>query len=155
MRTPTWLREQIADEGSLLTPGQPHPGPVAKLTNAVMERDDVLVRALVEQFVTRTLDRWLSDHTAPLDEDDEQPSLFLGLPRKLETSPGRFADLEVMTGPDWDAALRQAEVKASNAGGHLDLIRRAYDQVRPLLTVDTLTTAEVADRLSDRTEATA
>lgn len=155
MRTPTWLREQIATAGTDLRPGQSQVATVAKLTDAALTRDPTLVRALVEQFIARKLGQWLGDHAAPLDEDDDQPSLFPDLPRRLETSPGRFADLGVMTGLDWDAALRQAETKASNASGFAEAVRRAYDRVRPLLTEATLTTAQVAGQLDEQSAVSA
>lgn len=147
MRTPTWLREQIAMAGTDHKPGTPLTGAVTKLTDAVLATDSTLVRALVENFVSRKLDQWLGNHASPLDDEDDQPSLFPDLPWRLETSPGRFAVIGVMTGADWDAALRQAETKASNATGYAESVRAAYDRVRPLLDGE-LTTADVAERIA-------
>lgn len=157
MRVPQWLRAELETLGSQVLGGDITRDDAARLiADQILSRDPGLARQILANFGGKQLREWvksqLNDYYAAGEgggEPGDQLELFVGLPRLLETSPGRFAHISSMTGPDWDSALRQAEVKAGNAGDYAKSIRRAYEQVRPLLSDDdSLTTADVADRLT-------
>lgn len=154
MKLPGWLHAELDLIGHQVLDGETKRADAAAiLADAIFERDRSLARTVTAEFVRKQLRGWIRSHGGtfiPTSDDDEggaQFELFTWLPAILETSPGRFARVGTMTGEDWDAALRQAEVKAGNAASHADGIRRAYDRVRPLLTEDAMTTADVAGQL--------
>lgn len=63
------------------------------------------------------------------DEEDGQQQLpFPDLSAYVEIAPGRRVHQNAMTLKDWDAAVVQAEVKATNAAGHAERIRAARDK---------------------------
>ncbi len=144
MRLPAWFRTILeatarrALEGDL-TEEQA----VAELAKAITDRPD-MSRDVATDFARRQLKAWAKQHLPRTEYAiPGQVDLFPGLPPALEISPGRFVAQAVMTGRDWDRALKQAETKAANTSGHLTRVQQAYDRVRPLLTRDDLTTADV------------
>lgn len=142
MKAPKWFAEQLAEEGGRIRErATTDEAAIAALASKVYKDDPGFTREIVANYVRRKLHAWLRQ-TVSADVSEAQLDLFPELPRRLEISPGRFADQAVMTGPDWDAALRQADTKAANANGFAEAVHRAYDKVRPLLH-DDLTTAEV------------
>lgn len=155
MRIPNWLQTELDSLGRKVLSGETsRDDAVALLTDEIFERDEVLVHDVTEDFSRKRLRDWVKSQLRTYYAEDveengpQQAELFPWLPRLLETSPGRFAHVNAMTGTDWDSALRQAEVKADNAASYAKAIKRAYDLVRPLLTEDKLTTADIADRLA-------
>jgi hypothetical protein len=146
MKTPTWFRAGLADQGPLVLQGDITEEEAAdRLADLIFAKNEGLVRGIVVEFARRKVEGWTSSHqpATALVRDDGQTDLFPGLPRKVEVSPGRFAAPAVMTGHDWDTALACAEAKEKNASGHAEKIRVVYDKVRPLLTDESLTTADV------------
>ncbi len=157
MRIPQWLRAEMEALGGQVLDGSiTRDDAAGMIADQILSRDPKLARQILASFGGKQLREWvkaqLHDYYASGDASGEaggQLELFAALPRLLETSPGRFAHISSMTGPDWDAALRQAEVKSNNAGEYVGKLRVAYKQVRPLLTDDdSLTTADVAGRLT-------
>lgn len=157
MRIPTWLATELDTLGRQVLGGDISRDEAAELiADQIAARDENLAHRVIGGFARREIRSWvksqLRGYYAAQDGEDEtggrQLELFPALPRLLETSPGRFAHINAMTGADWDAALRQAEVKADNAGAYAKGIRRAYEQVRPLLDDGPLTTEQVAPQLA-------
>lgn len=150
MRAPKWFKEELAAHGALvLERTVTDDDATVKLKNQILAKDKPFAELIVRDYVRKQLRAWTRDHVSSLyaeaDAGDTagQLDLFPELPRRIEVGIGRFADIAVMTAPDWDAAVRQADTKAGNASGYAAALRRVYDQVRPLLTDDELTTAEV------------
>jgi hypothetical protein len=148
MKPPQWFRELLAAEGTkILKEESTFDEAAAELAQQIIDnRDDdpPFLHRLAADCARRQAVKWIRTHELPgASGGGGQGDMFPDLPRNLETSPGRFAAQAVMTGRDWDAALRQAQTKASNAAGFADGVQRAYDKVRPLLTTDELTTADV------------
>lgn len=157
MRTPAWFRTELETLGRQVLNGDTERDEAVELiTDQVFERDENLVHDVIEDFGRKELRKWVKSQLRGFYAEDvheeetgeRQPELFPWLPRLLEVSPGRFTHIHAMTGADWDAALRQAEVKADNASGFAKAVRRAYEQVRPLLAEDALTTSDVAGLLA-------
>lgn len=154
MKLPQWFRELLADEGTKIVDGESTlDEAVVRLTKQILgnqDDDPPFVHRLAADCARRQAEKWIRTHkrAGASDADDGQGDLFPDLPRHLETAPGRFAAQAVMTGKDWDAALKQARTKASNAGGHYEAVKQAYDKVRPLLVTDDLTTADVIGKLA-------
>lgn len=154
MHYPPWLRTEIETIGKQMLNGDVERGEAAELlTDTISERDTAYVQDILREFSRKRLSRWLRQQQGRFRDADRmefetgfrQEELFEWLPRTLETSPGRFAHITSMNGHEWDMALRQAEVKAGNASRYYQDIKRAYDAVRPLLTSDDLTTADVTE----------
>lgn len=146
MRAPRWFKQELADQGGLILERAVTEEQAADtLAGQILAKDERFARQLVADYVRKQLRTWISQHApaAALEDPDAQLDLFPEIPRRLEVAPGRFADQAVMNRHDWECALRQAKTKASNASGYADAIRQAYDKVRPLLTNDELTTADV------------
>jgi hypothetical protein len=156
MRIPAWLRSELETLGRQVLGGDLGRDEAAGLITDQIFGHDGLAREVISEFSRKQLRKWLKSQLRGYyaakelegETGDRQLELFPHLPRLLETSPGRFAHISAMTGPDWDSALRQAEVKADNAGNYAKAILRAYEQVRPLLDDESLTTADVAGRLT-------
>lgn len=147
MRAPKWFRVSLAEQGGrvverAITDQQA----TERVTDQILAKDRPFASAIIGDYVRKQLRTWTGQHSLGLyvaGDAGGQLDLFPEIPRRLETAPGRFADQAVMTRKDWDAALRQAQTKANNASGFADAIRQVYDKVRPLLTSDDLTTADV------------
>ena len=151
MRLPPWLESELEEVGrKVLTGETPRKDAAGILADQIAENEP-FVHAVAADFARTQLRGWIRSHGRAWQfadgADDTQLELFTWLPPFLETSPGRFARVDTMTGEDWDAALRQAEVKADNAQRYAKGVKRAHDRVRPLLTDDTMTTADVAEQL--------
>lgn len=156
-RKPMWVREEIETLGKQVLNGDLEREEAAELLNdEIFDRDkDFLRYGIGRPWTRRELKKWINEQvrsggtSGRQDKPDgsHQPELFPYLPRVLETSPGRFAHINSMTKHDWDAAKRQAEVKESNTRNYADNVRRAYDEVIPLLTEDWMTTSDIADQI--------
>jgi hypothetical protein len=157
-RIPAWLRTEEEALGRLVLNGDLEREEAAELLHdAIFDRDENLNHNVVRDFGRKRMKKWIDSKVNDFYTEDEseeetggrQGELFSWLPRTLETSPGRFAHINSMTKRDWDAAKRQAEVKEGNASTFAKAIRRAYDQVVPLLTDDFMTTADVAGQIGE------
>jgi len=156
MRIPAWLRAEEETLGRQVLNGDLEREEAAELLHdAIFDRDEPLNHDVVRGFTRKRMTKWVNSQVGGFYADDEQEEetgnrqmeLFSWLPRVLETSPGRFAHINSMTKRDWDAAKRQAEVKEGNASNYAKAIRRAYDQVVPLLTEEWMTTADIAGQV--------
>lgn len=145
MKPPAKYRQELAAVGALVLGGTAtEQAATARLLKAARKEKGFAARVL-EDYVGRSLKRWLDEHRAPSAEEASGQLLFPGLdlPRHLEVSPNRFKSIGDMTRGDWLAACRQARTKADNATGYADLLDEAYARVEHLLTDDALTTAQV------------
>ncbi len=156
MRIPAWLRTEEETLGKQVLNGDLEREEAAELLHdAIFDRDENLNHDVVRGFTRKRMTRWVNSQVGGFYAEDEreeetggrQMELFAWLPRVLEISPNRFAHINSMTKPDWDAAKRQAEVKEGNASNYAKAIRRAYEQVVPLLTDEWMTTADVAEQI--------
>jgi hypothetical protein len=144
VRAPKWFKESLAEEGARILEREITDEKAAEVLAEKILKDQGFTRDIAKDYGRRQLAAWAKQYRPYVSaEIGGQMDLFPELPRRLETSPGRFADQAVMHRKDWDAALRQAQTKANNANGFADAIQQAYDKVRPLLTSDDLTTADV------------
>lgn len=153
MKLPKWLRAEIADLDIRIARGITNEtgGLNALVAHCMTRADQGFVRGLVEAAIRdglRECRKGQPDAVAADGDGQQVLDLFPGLdlPRYLEVAPGRFVDVAEMTGPDWDAAVVQAETKERNAAGHAAKVRAARAKVRDLLTDDALTTAQVLGR---------
>ncbi len=154
MKLPAWLENELEEVGRKVLSGETAHKAAAGILADQIAGDERFTHAVAAAFARTQLRGWIRSHghgwqlADGTGDPGAQLELFTWLPPFLETSPGRFARVDTMTGEDWDAALRQAEVKAGNAQNYAQVIRRAHDRVRPLLTDDTMTTADVAGQLT-------
>lgn len=156
MRIPAWLRTEEETLGKQVLNGDLEREEAAELLHdAIFDRDDNLNHDVVRGFTRKRMTKWINSQVGifytEAEREEEtgyhQPELIPWLPRVLEISPNRFAHINSMTKHDWDAAKRQAEVKEGNASNYAKAIRRAYEQVVPLLTDEFMTTSDVAGQL--------
>lgn len=75
----------------------------------------------------------LAGATGDDEEEGQQALPFPDLPAWIEIAPALKRHQNAMNLKDWDAAVVQAETKATNAQGHLERVRRARDRARELL----------------------
>lgn len=149
MKTPHWFRQQIVAEGTRVNAQETSEEDAAvHLADQILAKDAPFARGIIIEFARKRLETWTASHkpTTALAADDGQMDLFPELPRRLEISPGRFAAQAVMTRHDWETALKQAQTKEGNASGYRERVERAHDAIVPLLTDDSMTTAEVWPR---------
>ena len=156
VRIPAWMRTEEETLGKQVLNGDLEREEAAELLHdAIFDRDEYLNHDVVRGFTRKRMTKWINSQVGGFYTEGEreeetgyrQPELFEWLPRVLEISPNRFAHINSMTKNDWDAARRQAEVKERNASNYAKAIRRAYEQVVPLLTDDYMTTADVAGQI--------
>jgi hypothetical protein len=149
VKTPAWFRQQIATHGGqILTDSTTEDVSAQALAADVLTKDPAFAKAIIAEYARKKLEGWTSSHRPASVSTGEngQTDLFPDLPRRLEVSPGRFAAQAVMTRHDWDTALKQAQTKEGNASGYRERVERAHDAIVPLLTDDSMTTAEVWPR---------
>lgn len=147
MKLSKWLREKIATHGGFVLEGRiTEEQAISNVASELLTERKDEARDIIRDILGRHLRTWIRMHERPSTSDaydSGQLDLFPEIPRKVEVAPGRFVDQAFMTRKDWLAAIRQAETKASNAGGFAEAIKRIADKVLPLLTDDELTTADV------------
>lgn len=144
IKQPPWFRVELARVGRQVADGRMTEAEAVKtLVELVLAKDPEFTHLIVAAELLARLRHLKVVRKAAKNREAEQPALFPELPRRIETSPGRFADQAVMTRRDWWSAIKQARTKASNATGYADEIQAAADKVLPLLTDDELTTADV------------
>jgi hypothetical protein len=144
--TPQWLAEKIAELGALVLSGElGRDSAVAALMDAITA-DRPLTAELAAAHASRELGKWLRKQGV----QDAQPSLFPGLPAALDVAPGSFRGQGEMTRHDWEMHLNIAQARRDNAiegaKAHYAAVLAAYNRMRPLLTDDTITTAEALRR---------
>lgn len=146
--TRAWLRDQVATEGGRVRAGDTDEATAAADITAQAFLRDGAAMEIVTIAIAKQIRSWLAKHNRA---GTGQMLLFDDLPPQLEIAPGRFVAQPSMTGPDWDAALKQAETKESNAAGFAAEVRAAYKAVRHLLSDDSsVKTADVQDRLAEQ-----
>ena len=144
--TPRWLTEKTAELGNLVLSGElVRDSAVAALMDAIMA-DRAALTALTAGHASRQLGKWLRRQGS----QDEQPALFPSLPRALDVAPGTFRGQGEMTRHDWVMHLNIAQARRDNAiegaKEHFAAVLAAYQHVMPLLTDESMTTAEALRR---------
>jgi len=141
MTNPRWFSDKLAQLGTRVLTGEiSRDSAVAALMDAIIT-DRSATAELAASHASRELGRWLRRQAA-----DEQPALFPGLPQALDVAPGTFRGQGEMNRHDWEMHLKIAQARRDNAiegaKAHYAAVLAAYNRVMPLLTDDTITTAE-------------
>jgi hypothetical protein len=141
MNNPRWFSEKIAELGTRVLSGEiSRDSAVAALMDAIIANRSAAAE-LAAGYADRELGKWLRRQGG-----DEQPALFPGLPGALDVAPGTFREQGDMTRHDWEMHLNIAQARRDNAiegaKAHYAEVLAAYNRVMPLLTNDTITTAE-------------
>lgn len=112
-----------------------------------------IVNEIVRAAMASRLQKWISAYLIGLSAAEiealngQMPLPYPDLPPLLEVRPGRFVRQGAATRVDLRAALVQAETKESNAAGFAAKIRRLTEAALPLMPDDSVTLADIADRL--------
>ena len=141
-RIPPWFATRVADIGAQVRVGELSITQGAQVLAGEIAADPDATLAVAAAYAAKRLRPW----TTPPDRGI-QLYLFADLPGLgpvLEVAVSRFKRVEVMTGADWDGAMKQIETKERNASAQADRVRAAYARVRPLLTDPETTTGMVA-----------
>jgi hypothetical protein len=146
MKTPAWFSAQLADAGIRVRRGEISDNrSITALSRSILASKPLMAQ-LAADFARRELARWLRRRGQPAD----QAALFPALPAELDVAPGTFRTQGSMTRHDWMMHLKIAENRRDNAiegaKTHFASVLAAYDEVMPLLTSDTMTTAEALRR---------
>jgi hypothetical protein len=146
LKTPTWFSAQLAEAGTRVRRGEVSDDRAVTALSRSVLASKPLMGVLAADFARRELNRWLRRRGQP----GEQGALFPALPAELDVAPGAFRSQESMTRHDWMMHLKIAENRRENAiegaKAHFASVLAAYDEVMPLLTTDTMTTAEALRR---------
>jgi len=146
MTNPQWLTEKTAELGAqVLGGGISQDAGAARLTGLILA-DRPVMAELAAAHASRQLGKWLRRQGS----QDEQPALFPSLPRALDVAPGTFRGQGEMTRHDWVMHLNIAQARRDNAiegaKEHFAAVLAAYQHVMPLLTDESMTTAEALRR---------
>lgn len=146
MKTPAWFSAQLAEAGTRVRRGEISDNRAVTALSRSALASKPLMATLAADFARRELARWLRRRGQPAD----QGALFPALPVELDVAPGTFRAQGSMTRHDWEMHLKIAENRRDNAiegaKAHFASVLAAYDEVMPLLTSDTMTTAEALRR---------
>ena len=146
MKTPAWFSAQLADAATRVRRGELSDNRAVTALSRSILASRPLMAMLAADFARRELNRWLRRRGQPGD----QAALFPALVAELDVAPGTFRSQGSMTRHDWHMHLKIAENRRDNAidgaKAHFASVIAAYDEVMPLLTSDTMTTAEALRR---------
>lgn len=155
MKTPIWCLEHIAELGQAVMDDQLTASEASEdLAEKIFKKDRPLASAILADWSRRKLRSWVYDKmrdnfSVEDDRSNGQDMLpFPDLPPKLEVAPDRYVGQRSMTGHDWDMALHIWENRRDQAQISYDRFKRRYDQIRPLLDEEDLTTGDVVDKLA-------
>jgi hypothetical protein len=146
MKTPAWFSAQLADAGTRVRRGELSDNRAITALSRSILASKPLMATLAADYARRELASWLRRR----DQPGGQAALFPALPVELDVAPGTFRPQGSMTRHDWQMHLKIAENRRDNAiegaKAHFASVLAAYDEVMPLLTTDTMTTAEALRR---------
>ncbi len=152
MRYPRWFATAMEKVGKDVLAGHADREEAEGSLHDQITDDADFADEIISDFARRELRKWIKHQlrahyqsdgsTVTLKDEDEL--LFDYLPPHLEVGIGRMAHQSVMTGKDWDNTIAVYENRLEQAEISYKAVRRAYDEIRPLLTDETLTTADVA-----------
>jgi hypothetical protein len=133
VNVPRAILVEIERVGRLILAGELSYDEAIDALEPLLDKDEhrLFVRYLNRRYLRKQIKAWMNSHLATAAEDDEsgQGTLpYPDLPAHIEIAPGLFKHQNAMNDiKDWDAALVQAEVKAANASGHVERVRRARE----------------------------
>lgn len=138
MKVPRAIAAEIERVGRLILAGELsyEEGIDALEPFLAKEEYRLFVAEIHRRFLRNQIKAWISSQLAIAEDDEEtgqQPLPFPDLPALLEIAPATFKHQKAMTIKDWNAAVVQAETKATNAAGNLERIMRARDWAMELL----------------------
>lgn len=138
MKVPYDIRREVERLGRLILAGTISYDDALDMLEPFLDKIEhkLFVSEVHRRFLRNQLKAWISSQLAIAADDEErgqQPLPFPDLPALLEISPGTFKHQNAMAIEDWNAAVRQAETKASNAAGYLERVVRARDRALELL----------------------
>jgi hypothetical protein len=146
LKTPAWFSARLAETGARVRASEISDNRAVTALSRSVLASRPLMAMLATDFARRELARWLRRRGQP----GEQPARFPALPAELDVAPGTFRTQESMTRHDWQMHLKIAENRRDNAidgaKAHFASVLAAYNEVMPLLTTDTMTTAEALRR---------
>jgi hypothetical protein len=152
VRFPKWFATALEKIGKDVLAGHAERAEAEESLHDQITDDEQFTDEIITEFARRELRKWIkhqlrthyqSDGSTVTLKDEEQ-LLFDFLPPHLEIGIGRLAHQSVMTGKDWDNTVAVYENRLEQAEISYKAVRRAYDEVRPLLVEESLTTADVA-----------
>lgn len=156
MRVPQWFGTALEKIGKDVLAGHSDREEAeASLHEQITDSDENFADEIIRDWIRKQLRNWIKHQlrTHYRQEGDslvlkeEGNLLFDYLPPYLEGGIGRMVHQNVMTGKDWDNALAFYQNRMEQAEISYKAIKRAYDEVRPLLTDESLTTADVAEQI--------
>ena len=155
MRVPKWFATALEKIGKDVLAGHADRAEAEASIHDQITDDKEFADEIIADFARKELRKWIkhqlrthyqSDGSTVTLKDEEQ-LLFEFLPPHLEVGIGRLAHQAVMTGKDWDNTIAVYENRLEQAEISYRAVRRAYDEVRPLLVEEALTTADVAPQV--------
>ena len=156
MNLPAWLQDHVDDFGAQRQGGKiTRQDAITALRDKILAEDDrPLTLGIVAEFAGRALDSWCRAHEHQPARGPHalvQAELFPGLPPRLFVRPGVAKPPIWFTAHDWDMARNVLEVRTRGAREAADAdwaaFDAAYQRVRPLLTDDDMTTADVSEQI--------
>jgi hypothetical protein len=147
-----WLRTQLAETGEQIVANSATTREAAEdLADKINANEPATAQAVLIHWLTGQLKVWTYKRVRDHFQEDEIPGQATlpcpELPPHLEIGIARTAHQNVMTARDWDNALAIYRNRRDQAEVSFQAVERRYNQIRPLLIDDTLTTADVIDRL--------
>jgi hypothetical protein len=155
VRVPKWFATALEKIGKDVLAGHLEREDAEASIHDQISGDQDFADEVLADFARRELRKWIkhqlrahyqSDGSSVTLKDEEQ-LLFDFLPPHLEVGIGRLAHQSVMNGKDWDNTIAVYENRLEQAEISYRAVRRAYDEVRPLLIGESLTTADVAPQV--------
>jgi hypothetical protein len=157
MNLPAWLQDLTQDFGTQRQAGKiTRQDAVTALRDKILAEDDrPLILGITAEFAGKILDAWQRGHEHQPARGPHalvQAELFPGLPPRLFVRPGVAKPPIWFTAHDWDMARNVLKVRTSGAKDAAEAdwaaFDAAYQRVRPLLTDEDMTTADVAEQIS-------
>lgn len=153
IKKPAWILDLLADKGQDLLDDKATVGDCSEeIAGKILANDHPLATEIIVEKAKSWLKQWMYEQVRHAMEDRESGQERLEVPFRelspyLEVAPGRLVHQNKMNGKDWDNALAIYRNRAEQADTSLSILQRIYDRIRPLLTDEVLTTADVVDML--------
>jgi len=159
MKIPQWMMERLADLGQQILDDEITISDAGdELAGKIMADDRALALAVLSEFTKRRLRQWVYARIRDKMGDRQVAAQlvlpFPDLPVRLEVAPGREVHQNVMTARDWDNARAIWRNRRDQAEVSFQKFEVIYERIRPLLTDETLTTADVINQLDGPASAT-
>lgn len=138
MKVPKMIMFEIERVGRLILLGELTYDDAIDAIEPFLNKEEyrLFTQEIHRSFLRRQIKAWIASQVAAAENDEEngqQTLPFPDLPPLLEIAPGTWKHQNSMAIRDWNAAVVQAETKATNAAGYLERVRRARDRAVELL----------------------